>query len=258
MVIISLSHFKKAATMQNIKMTFAHELHESYDLSKEIAVVIDVIRATTTIVYALAAGAREVLFFEEIDEALSAGRRIGKETCVLGGERGGLRIEGFDIGNSPAECKREILEGKTLIITTTNGTRALQKALPAKRILLGSMANAAAVAERLSRLGEGIHFVPAGSDDDWADDDVFCIGKIIDALLSRKQVSLHDSADVAHAYFKATRARALETFRASISGQKLFPIGLESDIAVCLKSDLFDFVPEVDKKNLRITKGLSA
>ena len=80
--------------MQNVKMTFAYELHESYDLSKEIAVVIDVIRATTTITYALAAGATEVLFFEEIGEARAAAERIGKERCVLGGEREGLPIEG--------------------------------------------------------------------------------------------------------------------------------------------------------------------
>jgi 2-phosphosulfolactate phosphatase len=240
--------------MQDIKMTFAHELMEEYDLSGEIAVVVDALRATTTITYALAAGAREVLFFEEVDEARSAAVRFGRDTCVLGGERGGLRIEGFDIGNSPTECTRELLEGRTFIITTTNGTRALAKALGAKRIVVGSMANAGAVAERLSALEEDIHFVLAGANGDWAADDAFCAGRIIDALLSKKQCSLHDSADVAWAYFKATRMRAPETFRESLSGRKLLAIGLGDDVEVCLQSDLFDFVPEVDKGSFRIIR----
>jgi 2-phosphosulfolactate phosphatase len=242
--------------VQKIKMTFAYELPDEYDISPEVGVVIDVIRATTTITYALAAGATEVLFFEEIADARAAADRLGRERCVLGGERGGLAIEGFDIGNSPTECTAEVLDGKTFIITTTNGTRALKKSLRAKRILIGSMANATAVAEVLSYLDEDIHFLPAGSDDDWAADDVFCIGNIIHSLVEKKRVSFHASAALALDYFKATRSRALETFRASTSGRKLFPVGLESDIEVCLQSDLFDFVPEVDKQDLRIIKGL--
>jgi len=243
--------------MRNIKMTFAYELSNEYDLSQEIAVVIDVIRATTTITYALAAGAKEALFFEEIDEARSAAERLGKENCILGGEREGLPIEGFDIGNSPAECKREILEGKTFIITTTNGTRAINRAVGAKRIFLGSMANAEALADALARLDGDIHFIPAGSDDERAADDVFCIGKVIAGLMTRKRIFLEEGAEKAHSYFKANRSRALEVFTSSISGQKLFPVGLESDIELCVKSDVFDFVLEVDKENLRIIKRRS-
>src|SRR3989304_5956874 len=102
-------------------MTFAYELLPSYDLSGEVAVVIDSLRATTTMVHALASGASEVLFFEQIEEAKAAAARLGKEKSVLAGEREGLPIEGFDIGNSPLECTPEIVKGKTLILTTTNG-----------------------------------------------------------------------------------------------------------------------------------------
>jgi len=236
-------------------MTFAYELLPSYDLSGEVAVVVDSLRATTTIVHALASGASEVLFFEQIEEARAAAAALGKAHSVLAGERGGLPIEGFDIGNSPAECNPQIVKGKTLILTTTNGTRAIKKALPAKMVLIGSMANAKAAADALSRCDDDIHFLAAGSNNSWAADDVFSIGYIIENILTKKDLLLEDSAHIAHTYFKANEASSLEVFRRSRSGRALLKIGYDADIELSVKADIFDFVPVVDREKLRITKA---
>ena len=241
--------------MQKIQMTFAYELLPSCDLSAEVAVVVDSLRATTTIVHALASGASDVLFFEQIEEAKAAAAALGKGKSVLAGERGGLPIEGFDIGNSPAECRPEIVNGKTLILTTTNGTRAIKRALPAKRILIGSMANAKAVADMLRVSDDDVHFLAAGSNNSWAADDVFCIGYIIENILTKKDAFLEDSAHVAHTYFNANEGNSLEVFRRSRSGRALLKIGYDADIALSVKADIFDFVPVVDREMLKITKG---
>ncbi len=113
------------------------------------AVVIDVLRAATTIVYALAAGAKTVIPCGEIEKARLIAAKFSPDEIILGGERGGMPIEGFDLGNSPEEYTPVRVRGKTIIFTTTNGTRALLHAKKAKQILLGAFVNASVVVERL-------------------------------------------------------------------------------------------------------------
>src|SRR4051794_30793820 len=98
------------------------------ELAGGAVAVIDLLRATTTICQALASGACEVVPFLEIDETFAAADRVGRESVLLGGERGGTRITGFDLGNSPAEYTPQVVRGRTVFITTTNGTRALYHA----------------------------------------------------------------------------------------------------------------------------------
>src|SRR4051812_28694357 len=112
-----------------------HNLPEEVDerkLAGSAVVVIDVLRATSTICQALASGAREVVPFVEIDEALAAANKVGRKNVVLGGERRGVMIDGFDLGNSPSDYTRNAIQGRPVFITTTNGTRALQHARLAK------------------------------------------------------------------------------------------------------------------------------
>src|SRR4051812_11326826 len=98
------------------------------ELSGSVVVVIDVLRATSTICQALASGAREVVPFVEIGDAIAAANRAGRKNVILGGERRGILIDGFDLGNSPSEYTPIVIQGRPVFITTTNGTRALQHA----------------------------------------------------------------------------------------------------------------------------------
>src|SRR3954452_7183254 len=118
-------------------------------LAGGLAVVIDVLRATTTIVHALAAGCTAVRPCAEVEEArdLAGGMRAGR--VLLGGERGGVPLPGFDLGNSPREYTAKVCRGSTLVLTTTNGTRALLRAAEAARVLVASFANFSAVCEQL-------------------------------------------------------------------------------------------------------------
>src|SRR5206468_7302445 len=105
-----------------------------------VAVVVDVLRATTVMVHALAAGCEAVIPCREIDEAKQIAARLPPGTALLGGERGGLPIPGFHLGNSPGEFTSEVCKGKTLVMTTTNGTRAILASLEAKRVYIASFA----------------------------------------------------------------------------------------------------------------------
>src|SRR3954469_19810045 len=122
-----------------------------------VAVVVDVLRATTMMVHALAAGCVAVIPCGEIDEARQVAASLPPGEAILAGERQGLPIAGFDLGNSPRSCTPEICRGKTLVMTTTNGTRAILAALDAERVLIGAFPNFAATAQRLHADDRPIH-----------------------------------------------------------------------------------------------------
>src|SRR4051794_31619088 len=129
-------------------------------LKGSVAVVVDVLRATTVMVHALAAGAEAIVPCSEIAEA----RRIALEhpagSTVLGGERQGLPIEGFDLGNSPDEYTPEVCGGKTVVMTTTNGTRAILASLEAERVLVAGFVNLRATVDALSVNVLKVHALP--------------------------------------------------------------------------------------------------
>ena len=145
------------------------------------AVVIDVLRSGTSIVHALAAGAKEVIPCLEIEDALALAEQFAHDEILLGGEREGEPIEGFDLGNSPEEYSAERVAGKTIILTTTNGTRAMHHAAKADEILIASFANASAVARRLFER-EHVHVLCSGTDGKISQDDVLLAGMLAERL----------------------------------------------------------------------------
>src|SRR3954469_23840669 len=133
-------------------------------LSGGVAVVVDVLRATTMMVHALSAGCVAVIPCGEVDEARDVAARYPKGEALLAGERQGVAIPGFDLGNSPGSCTPEVCRGKTLVMTTTNGTRAILACLDAERIIIGSFPNFAATAQILHSDERRVHIVCAGTD----------------------------------------------------------------------------------------------
>ena len=201
-------------------------------------VVIDVIRATSTICQALASGYERVLCAAEVEEAFALRDELGG---VLGGDRGNVLVPGFDLGNSP----REYLEARDggLILTTTNGTRAIVSAAGrCERVLVASLLNLAAVVDAARGHGDDVLVVCAGVQGALALDDAFVAGRIVEEL----GVERTDAAEAA-ARLVSTWDGPDEAFRASRSGRNLLENApaLEEDLAFCARESVLDVVPRL-------------
>jgi len=196
-----------------------------------VGIVVDVLRETSTIAQALASGYERVLCCSEIEDARAL--RAELPDSLLGGERKAVRVEGFEVGASP----REFLEARarTLILSTTNGTRAiLETARRCDRVLLGSLLNLSAVAAAVE--ADDVVVVCAGFQGGFALDDAYCAGRIVQLL----EVERTDAAIAADLL-----ARAFPTALDGLNARTYGPPGLEQDIAYCAQEDLLDVVPQL-------------
>lgn len=222
-----------------------------------IAVVIDVLRASTTIVTALAHGASAVVPRRTVAEALAAAAE--RPGAVLGGERGGLTIAGFDLGNSPLEYTADRVGGKPVVITTTNGTLALAACHAASEVLVGAIVNRAAVAETARQLAvargcHAIHLVCAGTDGHVTEEDLLAAGAILDASGSDDQ--LDEAARAARDRFRALasagriglESRVATAFRTCRGGENLIALGMEADLAAAAAIDSLAVVPRLHRR----------
>jgi 2-phosphosulfolactate phosphatase len=197
-----------------------------------IAVVVDVVRATSSIAQALASGYERVLCCRELDEARALRAELG-DGAVVGGERDAIVVEGFDVGASPREFAQPPL-ARTLILSTTNGTAAiLAAAASAQRVLVGSLLNLSAVA---AAVDDDVAIVCAGYKGAFAFDDAYCAGRIVAALGGERTDAALAAALLAEAY-----PRALDGLNARTYG----PPGLEADIEHCARVDALDVVPRL-------------
>lgn len=221
-----------------------------------IAVVIDVLRASTTMITAVANGAVRVIPVADVAEA----RRIAAGVAppaLLGGERGGVRIPDFDLGNSPLEYRPARVAGRTLVITTTNGTAALEASRGAREILVGAMVNRSAVAAAIRRLavpGDAVHLVCAGTDGMLSAEDVLAAGAILDAAAVDGAAGLLDeAAREAVAFFRRTvsapdvTGALVAEFRRSPGGANLVDLGMEIDLPTAAAIDSLAVVPRLDE-----------
>ena len=203
------------------------------DASAPVGIVVDVLRATSTIAQALASGYERVLCCAEIEEARAL--RASLPDSLVGGERDARRIQGFDVGASP----REFLEAKAekLILSTTNGTQAiLATASRCDEVLLGSLLNLGAVATAARERGEDVVLVCAGFKGGFALDDAYCAGRIV-ALLEGER----SDAAVAAERLAGSFPSALDGLNARTYG----PPGLEADIEFCSHESTIDVVPRL-------------
>ena len=234
----------------------------SETLANRVVVVIDLLRATTTITQALSAGAREVIPCLEVNDAqeLAAHWRQepGRGAAVLGGERGGQRIPGFDLGNSPAEYTAESVGGKTVLFTTTNGTRAMQLCRQARRVLLGSFNNLSALAAEL-RGERDVALLCAGTQGFVTAEDVYFAGALVDAFLADRSepIPQNDEAVLARAAWKGIVGREVPErlashLQESRGGRNLARLGMQDDILWAARIDTIGLVAELQLREWRI------
>ncbi len=220
--------------------------------------IIDVLRASTTIITALAHGAERVRPVLAIDEARSLAAGAG---ALLGGERGGRKIAGFDLGNSPLEYTRERVGGRAIVITTTNGTAALHACSDAAEVLVGAIVNRSAVAAAARSLARqrgatDIHLVCAGTDGAVTEEDVLAAGAILDAAERRfpgREESLDATSRDALAFFRSnvtagpTAANSIaRVFASSLGGRNLLDLGMDADLSASAAIDSLAVVPWLD------------
>lgn len=228
------------------------------------AVVIDVLRATSTIVTALANGARAILPTSSAEDALRVARSLGRDGVLLCGERQELPIEGFDLGNSPGEFRREVVEGRTLVLCTTNGTRALVSVTGTRETVVASFLNLRAVVEHLVRRGADPVFVCAGRDGLVTLEDFLCAGEAVTRLASlwerttgrrrgeaaRAPLELGDGALVAQALWGVWAPVRAETLAETAAGRSLMAKGFAADIEACARLDAVTVVPVLEGRRI--------
>lgn len=225
------------------------------DLHETVCVVFDVLRATSTIVTSLHNGAKAVIPVGEISEALAIRRQ--QPDVLLGGERDGVKIRAaqtggtdFDLGNSPREHTSESVIGKTIVSTTTNGTRALRACAGAETVLAGSFLNLGATAEFIQKLrATEVLLVCAGTRENCALEDVLAAGALIELLTARGDArsTFSDSAEIALRAWSHAKADLAAAVRNAANARRLLAIPeLRADVAFCLQRDIFPLVARME------------
>ncbi len=220
--------------------------------STDIAVVIDVLRATSVMATALANGAKRIITCEEIDESEMVAEMIGKKP-LLCGERGCQPIPGFDLGNSPSEYTRQVVQDRALVLTTTNGTHAIAAAGPADRIITASFLNLAAAVDVMEGAKQ-VHLVCAGTAGDITAEDTLLAGAIIHSL-SNRTVPLElmgDEPILAAQHWRACFGSKTdidadllaEEIANSQGGRNLIKAEYRNDLRLCAQLNSAPVVPE--------------
>ncbi|HSH00099.1 MAG TPA: 2-phosphosulfolactate phosphatase [candidate division Zixibacteria bacterium] len=209
------------------------------NLSARQVVLIDVLRATSVMVTALANGARAIVPVKEPSQAVEVRAKLGVDTALLGGERNALPIENFDLGNSPLEYTPEVVAGKTIIMCSTNGTKLLTDYRYPGPVWLCSFLNLRAVCDALVAEDLSVTIVCAGNQGDFSLEDTLCAGALVDYLADAYSghLELNDSARVALLHYNANRTRLLEALREGQHGLRLIELGYERDIAAAAEID---------------------
>ena len=213
-------------------------------------IMIDVFRATSTICAAINNGAKEVIPVESIEKAVKLYHGLDKKVSILGGERHSIKPSGFDAGNSPLEYYPEVVRDKSIVLSTTNGTKIFKKGRNSKGKFIGAFVNLNALTDHLKNLVnsskvEKIIFQCAGNDGMFSYEDTLCAGAFIYNLQQLTQADLSDSAHAAMILYSTNASNLNNFLKNSDHGKKIAAIGLEIDIEVCLSLDRYPVVPEI-------------
>ncbi|HZJ71041.1 MAG TPA: 2-phosphosulfolactate phosphatase, partial [Planctomycetota bacterium] len=213
----------------------------SLGLGGRVALVIDVLRASTSVVAACAAGCRQVIPVATAEAARESAARLGD--ALLAGERGGDMIPGFDLGNSPLEFTPERVRGRSIVLTTTNGTAAMLAAAGAEAAAVAALTNVEAAARWAAAQERDVTLLCSGEAGRLSLEDAVCAGVLVDRLAAEAPIDATDAAMIARRashYYARDLARLVED---SGWARKLTRAGREADLAACLAFTGIDMVP---------------
>jgi 2-phosphosulfolactate phosphatase len=221
----------------------------SDDFLHKTVIVIDVLRATSTMIAALGSGCRAILPVETVLQA----KELQKPDDLLGGERFCKKIPGFHFGNSPNEYTKAAVQGKRIILTTTNGTRGIQKALKADHVLAGALTNGGACAKAAVDYKRDIVILCAGTQDVFSLEDGLCAGLILDEigkLIGVKLLSINDFGLAMRGCYMQTKDTLLETLLSCSNGKRLCKLGFGEDLRSCAKVNDTNHVPVLERDHM--------
>lgn len=215
----------------------------------ECAIAVDVLRATSTIATVLAAGGEAVQVFSDLDQLIEVSEKWPSEKRLRAGERGGAKVAGFELGNSPLDCTPELVQGRRLFISTTNGTRALQRVQDSPNLLAAALINRAAVVQFLQELQpETVWIVGSGWEGSFSLEDTVCAGAIAHSLLQQTQLSPeelagNDEVISAIALYSQWQDNLLGLLHQASHGQRLLRLDCLDDLKYCSQTDILDVLP---------------
>ncbi|MFN6462620.1 MAG: 2-phosphosulfolactate phosphatase family protein [Nostoc sp. DedVER02] len=222
----------------------------------ECAIAVDVLRATSTIATVLAAGGEAVQVFSDLDQLIEVSEKWPSEKRLRAGERGGAKVPGFELGNSPLDCTPELVHGRRLFISTTNGTRALQRVQDSPNLLAAALINRAAVVQfLLEKKPETVWIVGSGWEGSFSLEDTVCAGAIAHSLLQQTQLSPeelagNDEVAGAIALYSQWQDNLLGLFHQASHGQRLLRLDCQEDLKYCSQTDILDVLPIQHEKGV--------
>ncbi|EPY2307337.1 2-phosphosulfolactate phosphatase family protein [Clostridium sporogenes] len=227
----------------NIDIVISADHIDDKRLINKTIVVIDILRATSVITTAIDNGCKKVIPVLTVEEAKDIAQN-SKDNIILGGERNALKIDGFNFSNSPLEYTKKYVEGKTVVLSTTNGTRAINNSFNAKTILISALINSKATAKAIDKLNEDLVIINSGTNGQFSIDDFICSGYLIDCLYNiRKDLELSDIAKTA--YYIYTNNKDIGSFvQKATHYNRLKSLNLEKDLEYCFQKDIIDIVPQ--------------
>lgn len=226
-------------------------------LAGRTVVVLDILRASSTIVQALSAGAKAVFPVASIEEALRLANTFGRDEVLLAGERRCLPIEGFDLGNSPREFTKSKVGGKTVVMTTTNGTAAMALTVNAARVYVGALLNMGPLVKDLVQRESDPVFLCAGRERAFALEDAVCAGEFASRLMQARpgDWELNDGAHAAIALAREF-GTGEKVFNLAAGGKGIIEANLEEDLEFCAQIDTHDILPVLHERSITLQQPL--
>ncbi|MDE0771962.1 MAG: 2-phosphosulfolactate phosphatase [Salibacteraceae bacterium] len=233
--------------MPTLEVAYSPDLYQFYRNDDAIVVVIDVFRATSAMCTAFECGIKSMIPVEHIEQALD----YKKQGFIVAAERKGEVVEGFQLGNSPFHYMNEKLKGETTVITTTNGTRAIEVSKDAHQVIIGSFLNISAICSYLVKENRDVLLLCAGWKGRYNMEDSLFAGAVVNNLLvDKNSFDLSDSATAANLLFESSKGDLNNFLKTSSHRRRLGRLDLEKDIEFCLQRDYTNVIPVLENDRL--------
>ena len=240
-----------------VNVIFSHNNYDELFFASKTSVVIDVLRASSTIVTALQNGAKEIIPVASVEFAVKISGGLFTGQTLICGERNTKMIEGFALGNSPLEFTKDKIAGKSIILYTTNGSKAVVKAKFSENLFVTTFLNLSAVTKKLMEINKDTEIICSGRGNDISLEDIVCAGKLVSEIQKYKEdIELSDSSRASISLNKSFGINIYKMLKDTEHGQILIENGFEKDIEYCSKLDLLDAVPVFTNNALRLMSAV--